>query len=59
MVSLRTSLLCAAALLWLGACQKPEGPLEKAGKAIDETAENVGDKMHEAADDMEDMAHGR
>jgi len=60
MVGLRTmvGLLCAAALLCVGACQKSEGPLEKAGKAIDETVENVGDKMHEAGHDMKDMADG-
>jgi hypothetical protein len=51
-------LLCATALLCVGACQKSEGPLEKAGEAIDETMDDVGDKMHEAGHDMEDMANG-
>ncbi len=44
-------LLAGASIVFavgLVACDKP-GPAEKAGKAIDQTAENAGDKMEEAS----------
>jgi F0F1-type ATP synthase membrane subunit b/b' len=46
----RLLLACAAALaLFLAACEK-EGPAERAGKAIDQSAEQVGDKIEDATD---------
>ena len=52
----RNSILAAAlaglaallAIGWLG-CQKEEGALEKAGRHMDETAEEVADKARELA----------
>ena len=41
-----------AGILMLGglaACER-EGPMERAGEKIDETAENVGDKVEKATD---------
>ena len=43
-------LACAAVVsLSLGACQK-EGPAERAGKTIDQSAEKVGGKIESATD---------
>lgn len=52
------SLICAATLVGIGGCQRSEGPLERAGKAVDETVEDAGDKMHDAGHDMKDMVDG-
>ena len=35
-------LIVSACFFALPGCQKPEGPLEKAGKEIDQTVENFG-----------------
>lgn len=40
----------------LSACQKKEGPLEKAGKAIDQAAEKTGEKMEEVGEKVKDAA---
>ncbi|QJR13437.1 hypothetical protein [Usitatibacter palustris] len=37
----------------LAACQK-EGPMERAGKKIDNAAEKVGDKVEQAGDKVKD-----
>jgi uncharacterized protein YjbJ (UPF0337 family) len=37
-------------------CQKEEGPMEKAGKAIDDAAEDVQDAAEDAKDEVEDAA---
>ena len=48
--------LVGAALLAfsLSACQKEEGPAEKAGKEIDEAAKEAGQAMEKAADSVKD-----
>lgn len=48
-------LLCLLALL-VGAfgCQNDEGPAEKAGKKIDQTMEEAGDKIEDMGDKIED-----
>lgn len=40
----------------LSACQKKEGPLEKAGKAIDQAAEKTGEKMEKVGEKVKDAA---
>jgi len=40
----------------LSACQKKEGPLEKAGKAIDQAAEKTGEKIEKAGEKVKDAA---
>jgi hypothetical protein len=56
--SLSTALLISALLFALPGCQKPEGPLEKAGKEVDQAVENFGqpkagpaEKAGQAVDD--------
>ncbi len=40
--SVRAFLIMSACFFALSGCQKPEGPLEKAGKEVDQAVENFG-----------------
>lgn len=40
----------------LGACQKNEGPAERAGKAIDKTVESAGQQLEKAGQNIQDAA---
>ena len=46
------ALLAGLMFTGLSACEK-EGPAEKAGKAIDETASDISDTTKEAMEDIE------
>ncbi len=52
----RTSLFAALAALSLAlvACQRHEGPAERAGKAIDNAAEKAGNEIEKAGDKVKD-----
>ena len=39
-------------------CQKPEGPAQKAGKAIDQGAAKAGQQIEKAGHSMQDAAKG-
>ncbi|MBE2262601.1 MAG: hypothetical protein IAE92_07655 [Burkholderiaceae bacterium] len=45
-------------LVALTACQKPEGPAEKAGKEVDKAVEQVGQQVQKAGAGIEDAAKG-
>jgi hypothetical protein len=40
----------------LSACEKKEGPVERAGKAIDKSVESAGQKLEKAGQDIQDAA---
>jgi hypothetical protein len=40
----------------LSACEKKEGPVERAGKAIDKSVEGAGQKLEKAGQDIQDAA---
>lgn len=40
----------------LPSCQKKEGPVERAGKAIDQSVESAGQKLEKAGQDIQDAA---
>lgn len=40
--TIRTFLILSACFFALPGCEKPEGPLEKAGKEVDQAVENFG-----------------
>ena len=42
----------SALVLALSACQKQEGPAEKAGKEIDQASEKAAEKLNEATDKL-------
>jgi len=46
-------LVAGLALAGLSACEKSEGPAEKAGKAIDNAASDVSDSAKETMDTLE------
>ena len=56
--TLGAALIFGSLLLALSACQKEEGPVEKAGKEVDQAAEAVGEKIEEAGDSIQDAAKG-
>ena len=47
-------LVMSAVAAMLLACQKPEGPLEKAGKAVDKAVEKTGESIERAGDKIKD-----
>ncbi len=42
------ALLIGAVFMTLPGCQKQEGPVERAGKQVDQTVEKVGEKIQDA-----------
>lgn len=51
-----TVVVASALLLALAACQKTEGPAERAGKEIDNTSEKVGQQFDAAGNKIERAA---
>jgi hypothetical protein len=49
-----TSFAMAVMLTALAACQRQEGPAEKAGKSVDKAVEKVGDQIEKAGDSIQD-----
>lgn len=51
-------LILGATLVALSACQKQEGPLERAGKDLDKAAQSVGEQVEKAGESIQDAAKG-
>ncbi len=51
-----TALALAALMSMLSACQKEEGPAERAGKAMDNAVKNAGEKIEKAGEKIQDAA---
>ncbi len=51
-----TALITAALIVGLSACQKEEGPAERAGKAMDNAVEKAGEKIEKAGEKIQDAA---
>ncbi|MEO8136973.1 MAG: hypothetical protein ABI831_23715 [Betaproteobacteria bacterium] len=49
-----TALAVATIIIGVPACQKPEGPMEKAGKSVDKAVAKAGDKIEEAGEKIQD-----
>lgn len=56
--TISTVLGMGALLVVLSACQKQEGPAERAGKQVDETVEKAGQQIEKAGDSIQDAAKG-
>ena len=56
--TISTALIIGAVLVALTGCQKQEGPAERAGKAVDNAATKVGDKVEKAGDAVKDATQG-
>jgi len=51
-----TALVLGVLLTSISACQKPEGPAERAGKAVDNAVDEAGRQIEKAGDDIQDAA---
>lgn len=51
------ALAMCALLAAISGCQK-EGPVEKAGKDVDQAVEKAGEKMEKAGENIQDAAKG-
>lgn len=56
--SVTVAVAVSALLAALYGCEKKEGPLEKAGKEVDNAAANVGQKIEKAGENIQDAAKG-
>jgi hypothetical protein len=45
-------------LAGLSACQKPEGPAERAGKQVDKAVDQAGQQIEKAGENIRDAAKG-
>ena len=59
----KVNLSILAAAIALGVtmmgCEKPEGPVERAGKSVDKAVEKAGEKIERAGDKIQDAAKGK
>ena len=51
-----TALTLSLLLAGLSACEKKEGPAERAGKEIDKAVQSAGQKLEKAGQDIQDAA---
>lgn len=54
----RNALIMIALVAAISACQKQEGPAERAGKAIDNATEQAGSQIEKTGQDIQDTAKG-
>lgn len=57
---LKAIVMCLLVGLTLGitACERHQGPAERAGEKIDQAVDDMGDAIDDAADDIEDATDG-
>ena len=48
----------SALLIALSACQKQEGPAERAGKEVDKAIDQAGQQVEKAGEEIQDAAKG-
>jgi hypothetical protein len=51
-----TGLAMSILIVGLSACEKKEGPAERAGKEVDKAVESAGQKLEKAGQDIQDAA---
>ena len=56
--TLSAALVITALLVALSGCEKQEGPMEKAGKSIDNATESLGEHVEDAGEAIQDTAQG-
>jgi hypothetical protein len=56
--TLSAALIMSAFLVALSGCDKQEGPMEKAGKSVDNATESVGEHVEDAGEAIQDAATG-
>lgn len=53
-----TALVASVFFASMVACDKQEGPMERAGKSVDKATEKVGEKVEKAGESIQDAAKG-
>ncbi|MGB7933831.1 MAG: hypothetical protein WCH04_16720 [Gammaproteobacteria bacterium] len=56
--TLSAAMVISALLVALSGCEKQEGPMEKAGKSVDNATESVGEHVENAGEAVQDAAKG-
>ena len=56
--TVKTAMVMGALLAALCACQRQEGPAERAGKELDKATAQVGQNIEKAGQDIQDAAKG-
>lgn len=56
--TVRATLLAGVVLIALAACQKQEGPAERAGKEVDQAAQKVGQQIEKAGESLQEASKG-
>ena len=56
--TISAALVISALLVALSGCEKQEGPMEKAGKSVDNATESVGEHVENAGEAIQDAAKG-
>jgi len=56
--TLSAALVISALLVALSGCEKQEGPMEKAGKSVDNATESIGEHVENAGEAIQDAAKG-
>jgi hypothetical protein len=54
--SIAVGLAMSIVILGLSACEKKEGPMERAGKEVDKAVDSAGQKLEKAGQDIQDAA---
>ncbi len=54
--SIAAALAMSVLMVGLSACEKKEGPAERAGKAVDKAVDSAGQKLEKAGQDVQDAA---
>jgi len=54
--SIAAALAMSILMVGLSACEKKEGPAERAGKAVDKAVDSAGQKLEKAGQDVQDAA---
>ena len=52
--TMRAALVMSALLVALPGCEKQEGPMEQAGKKVDQGVEKAGEQIEKAGDRIQD-----
>ena len=56
--TLCAAVVMAALIVALGGCEKKEGPVERAGKKVDEATQKVGQEVEKAGNKIQDATQG-
>jgi Flp pilus assembly protein TadD len=56
--TLGAALVISALLVALSGCEKQEGPMESAGKSVDNATESLGEHVEDTGEAIQDAAQG-